>query len=268
MAEFESGTFDDLLSIMKRLRAPGGCPWDAKQTLESLRRYIREESCELVEAIEDGDPRDICEECGDVLLQVVFVSAVAAEEGLFDVHDVTRAICQKLIKRHPHVFADVSVKDADEVSRNWEAIKAGERRDREADNSAMAGIPRSLPALLRAYRIQERAAKKGFDWEPGDIVSVRDKVMEELGELRAEVAQANPDTAFEELGDALFALVNLARHLGMDPEDALQAANAKFAGRFRDVERQAAERNLDMVTLPLAELDAMWRKAKEKAKHI
>lgn len=255
--------FDDLQDIMKRLRAPDGCPWDAEQTFESLRRYILEESHELVEAIEDADTRAICEECGDVLLQVVFVAAIAGEQELFDTSDVTDAICSKLVRRHPHVFSDVHVEDADEVSRNWERIKASERAARQADDSAMAGIPRGLPALLRALRIQERAAKKGFDWEKGDIPSVRDKVLEELDELRIEVECANRAATEEELGDLLFALVNLSRHLDIDPESALQSANAKFSARFRGVEALAAERNLEMENMPLDELDALWRLAKD-----
>jgi XTP/dITP diphosphohydrolase/tetrapyrrole methylase family protein/MazG family protein/ATP diphosphatase len=264
LSEFESGTYEDLLKIMERLRAPGGCPWDAEQTLESLRRYILEEAHELVEAIGEGSPRDVCEECGDLLLQVVFAARIAKESGLFDAADVTKAICQKLVRRHPHVFSDVVVKDASEVSRNWEVIKSGERRARDADASAMAGIPRGLPALIRAYRIAERAAKKGFDWEKGDIASVRGKVLEELDELRAEIEGGDTAAAREELGDVLFAIANLSRHLDIDPESALQDANKKFSERFRDVERQAAEREVDMEKLTLDELDSMWQRAKYK----
>lgn len=256
-------TFGDLVEIMKRLRAPDGCPWDAEQTLESLRRYILEESHELVESIEDGEARDICEECGDVLLQVVFVAAIAAENGDFDIDDVTDGICRKLIKRHPHVFGDVSVRDALEVGRNWEMIKAGERKDRDADSSAMAGIPRGLPALLRSLRIQERAAKKGFDWRHGDVESVRAKVLEELGELKAEVEGIDASATKEELGDLLFAVVNMARHLDIDPESALQEANAKFSNRFRAVERMVDARGIAMEKTPLDELDKLWVEAKK-----
>ena len=266
MTDFEHGTFENLLELMKKLRAPGGCPWDAEQTLDSLRRYILEESHELVEAIEEGLPLDVCEECGDLLLQVVFVSEIASERGWFGMEDVTRAICKKLVSRHPHVFSDVVVKDASEVSRNWEKIKSGERKKREADSSAMAGIPRGLPALLRAYRMQERAAKRGFDWEAGDIASVRAKVIEELDEFRAEVVSADEAAMKEEFGDMLFAMANLARHMGIDPESALQDASGKFAKRFREVERQAAERGVEMETLDLEGLDAMWRIAKDKIK--
>ncbi|MDR1516061.1 MAG: nucleoside triphosphate pyrophosphohydrolase [Synergistaceae bacterium] len=266
MTDFESGTFEDLLKIMKRLRAPGGCPWDAEQTLDSLRRYILEESHELVEAIAEGTPADVCEECGDLLLQVVFISEIAGEMGLFGIGDVTRAICKKLVSRHPHVFSNVVVNDSSEVSRNWEKIKSGERKRREADSSAMAGIPRGLPALLRAFRMQERAAKCGFDWKAGDTSPVRAKVIEELDEFRAEVESQDAAAMKEELGDMFFALVNLARHLGIDPESALQGANGKFAERFREVERQAAEMNVEMDELGLDELDVMWLKAKEKLK--
>lgn len=261
--EFAAGTFEDLLEIMRRLRAPGGCPWDAEQTHESLRRYILEEAHELVEAIEDGEPRGICEESGDLLLQVVFVATVAAEQGLFGMPDVTRAICAKLVKRHPHVFGDVAVKDAAEVSRNWEKIKEGERKERRADSSAMAGIPRGLPALLRSYRIQERAAKKGFDWPPEDIASVRAKVLEELDELRAEVARGDAAATAEELGDLLFALTNLSRHLEIDPESALHGACAKFVSRFRAMEAEAERGGGKMEEMPLDRLEEMWQTAKK-----
>jgi MazG family protein len=266
LSDFETGTFDDLLGIMEKLRAPGGCPWDAEQTLETLRRYILEEAHELVEAIGEGSARDICEECGDLLLQVVFIAQIAKERGLFDIGDITRAICGKLVTRHPHVFSGVVVKDAAEVSRNWEIIKSGERRERDADSSAMAGIPKDLPALLRAYRIQERAAKRGFDWPHDDVESVRKKVLEELDEFKAEVSNKDADAMRDELGDLLFAAVNLSRHLDIDPESALQGANRKFAERFRDVEFQAAERDVDIEKLPLEEVDAMWRIAKDREK--
>ncbi|MDR3355042.1 MAG: nucleoside triphosphate pyrophosphohydrolase [Synergistaceae bacterium] len=265
MCEPGAETFGDLVEILRRLRSPGGCPWDAEQTLDSLRRYIIEESYELVEAIEDGSPREICEECGDVLLQVIFVSAVASELGMFGIGDVTRAICAKLINRHPHVFGDVRVRDAGDVSRNWEAIKASERAGRNEDKSAMAGIPRGMPSLLRSLRMQERAAKKGFDWPQDDIDSVKAKVLEELDELRAEVERADLGACQEELGDVLFAAVNLARHLEIDPESALQSANKKFSKRFRNVEAQAAGRNIRIEDLSLDELEDMWQTAKRAA---
>ena len=256
--------FEDLKEIMRRLRAPGGCPWDAEQTMESIRRYIIEETHELVEAIEDGDVRGICEECGDVLLQVVFLSAIASEQGLFCVDDAADGICKKLIRRHPHVFGDVSVRDSEEVLSNWERIKVGERAKRKSDSSALAGVPRSLPGLLRAQRIQERAARVGFDWKLGDTEPVRAKVLEELDELRAEVERMSSEASAEELGDLIFAIVNLARHLGIDPESSLQAANEKFSSRFRSVEAQAIAEGVDMKELPLEKLDLMWDIAKNK----
>lgn len=262
----ESYCFDDLLAIMRRLRARGGCPWDAEQTLESLTRYILEESHELIEAIEDGDVSHICEESGDVLLQVVFIAAIAQEKNLFSVDEVVSGICRKLVSRHPHVFGDITVEDAAEVSVNWERIKAAERVRRDADSSAMAGIPRGLPALLRSFRIQERAAKKGFDWRRGDMRPVRDKVLEELDELRAEVERSDHDAAREELGDLFFALVNLSRHMGINPERALHDANAKFDARFRDMENLAQQDGCEMESMPLDELDSLWIKAKARAK--
>ncbi|MDR2779914.1 MAG: nucleoside triphosphate pyrophosphohydrolase [Synergistaceae bacterium] len=254
--------FDGLVGIMRRLRAPGGCPWDYEQTLPSLRRYILEEAHELVEAIDSGEARNICEESGDLLLQVVFAAAIAKESGLFGIDDVCRAICEKLVRRHPHVFGNVSVENSDEVSRNWEVIKAGERKNRNTDSSAMAGIPKGLPALLRALRISERAAKKGFDWELGDIESVRAKVLEELDELRAEVKGASVSAITEEMGDLMFSLANLSRHLGMDPESALQHANEKFIARFREMENLASRENAQMEKMSLDELETLWQSAK------
>ncbi|MDR1650807.1 MAG: nucleoside triphosphate pyrophosphohydrolase [Synergistaceae bacterium] len=255
--------FEELVGIMRRLRGEGGCPWDAEQTLESLRRYILEEANELTEAIGEGDPRGIGEECGDLLLQVVFAAQIASESGLFDIEDVCRIICGKLVRRHPHVFGDVTVRGSSDVSRNWERIKAEERRGRNDDSSAMAGIPRGLPALLRALRIGERAAKKGFDWEFGDAESVRGKVLEELGEFREEVERNSPDAMREEFGDLLFALVNMSRHLGIDPECALQEANAKFASRFRVMESLASGKGMQMEDMPLDGLESLWQSAKK-----
>ncbi|MDR1510763.1 MAG: nucleoside triphosphate pyrophosphohydrolase [Synergistaceae bacterium] len=261
-SNLENYGFGNLVDIMRRLRAPGGCPWDKEQTLSSLRRYILEEAHELVEAIDSGEPRDICEECGDLMLQVVFAATVTEESGLFGINDVCRVICEKLVRRHPHVFGDVSVENSDEVLRNWEAIKAGERRNRSADSSAMAGIPKGMPALLRAWRISERAAKKGFDWKSGDIESVRAKVLEELDELRAEMKGANVSAMTEEMGDLMFSLANLSRHLGIDPENTLQLANEKFIRRFREMENLASRENAEMEKMSLDELELLWQSAK------
>jgi MazG family protein len=259
----ESYGFGSLVGIMRRLRTPGGCPWDKEQTLSSLKRYILEEAHELIEAIDSGETRGICEECGDLMLQVVFVATVAKESGMFGIDDVCRVICEKLVRRHPHVFGDVSVENSDEVSRNWEVIKAGERKNRNSDSSAMAGIPKGLPALLRALRISERAAKKGFDWKFGDIESVRGKVLEELDELRAEVTCASVSAITEEMGDLMFSLANLSRHLGIDPEDTLQLANEKFIKRFREMENLASRENTGMEKMSLDELETLWQSAKK-----
>lgn len=193
--------FSRLVGIMERLRAPDGCPWDREQDFSSLRRYIVEEAYELVEAIEGDGERAIMEESGDLLLQVVFISQIASEKGFFSIRDVLDGICSKLVHRHPHVFGDVNVADSEEVMRNWEAIKTGEKRKNGSDSSILSGIPRSMPSLLKAYRIQERAAKFGFDWPAGDTSPVIGKVREELSEVEGALAEGNPEALVEEMGD-------------------------------------------------------------------
>lgn len=264
MSEQIQEKFIELVNIMKRLRAPGGCPWDREQTYDSLRRYIIEEAYELVDAIEKENKSDMCEESGDLLLQVVFVSCIAAEHNDFDICDVMDYISQKLIRRHPHVFGDTQVKNSDDVVKNWEQIKVGERKDKHTDPSLLAGIPRALPALLNAYRMQERAAKVGFDWPQSDYAPVLDKVNEELGELKNAIVSNDRANMEEEVGDAIFALVNLARHIGVDPESATRAACEKFASRFRYVEERVAESKREWSTFSLDELDAFWKLAKER----
>jgi MazG family protein len=254
----------ELVALMERLRAPGGCPWDRKQTPETLRRYILEEAHELVEAIDQGDPAAMEEESGDLLLQVVFLADLAREDGEFDIDGVVRRIVSKLIRRHPHVFGETTVRDAEDVSRNWERIKSEERRERKTDDSLMAGIPRSLPGLLRALRIQERAAKSGFDWPQGNPEPVFGKVEEEIRELREAWALGREEAVREEMGDLLFAVANLSRHLGVEPEAALQAASDKFSGRFRSMERQSRERGEELASLSLDELEAYWLRAKKE----
>jgi MazG family protein len=254
----------ELVALMERLRAPGGCPWDRKQTPETLRRYILEEAHELVEAIDQGDPAAMEEESGDLLLQVVFLADLAREDGEFDIDGVVRRIVSKLIRRHPHVFGETTVRDAEDVSRNWERIKSEERRERKTDDSLMAGIPRSLPGLLRALRIQERAAKSGFDWPQGNPEPVFGKVEEEIRELREAWTLGREEAVREEMGDLLFAVANLSRHLGVEPEAALQAASDKFSGRFRSMERQSRERGEELASLSLDELEAYWLRAKKE----
>ncbi len=255
--------FSRLVAIMQRLRAPDGCPWDREQDFSSLRRYIVEEAYELVEAIEEDTERAVMEESGDLLLQVVFISQIASEKGLFSIREVLNGICSKLVQRHPHVFGDLTVADSDEVMRNWEAIKTVEKKKNGADSSILSGIPRSMPSLLKAYRIQERAAKLGFDWPAGDAAPVLAKVGEELSEIREALSGNCASRIAEEIGDLLFAAVNLSRHCGVNPEEALQQASKKFAERFRLVERSVAETGKPWKEFRLDELDDFWEKAKQ-----
>lgn len=258
--------FNRLLEIMKQLRAPNGCPWDREQDYLSLRRYILEEAYELIEAIESGDLDNMTEECGDLMLQVVFISTIAEERGDFDVCNVLDYISSKLVRRHPHVFGDISVKNSDEVLKNWEQIKVGERKEKKKDDSIIAGVPRGLPALLRSYRIQERAAKVGFDWPKDHIPDVLCKVDEEVGELKEAIASGDKEAITDELGDVLFIVTNLARHLKTDPEIALQQSTDKFAKRFRLVEQMVRESGKEWNEHSLEELDALWKSAKEQLK--
>lgn len=262
--------FPELVAVMARLRAPeGGCPWDLKQSHETLKPYVIEEAYEVVDAIDamvrdDGDPEALCEELGDLLLQVVFHAQLAAEEGLFDADDVCAAIVEKLIRRHPHVFGDVTVGGADDVLTNWNAIKATEKSG-ESRTSILDGIPKSLPALLRALEISKRAVKAGFEWP--DTGGVLDKAEEEFAELRAEI-EAGDEVPKEriaaELGDLLFTLVNVARKLGVDPEEALRAQNERFTRRFQHIEARAKATNRDVSALTLPEMEGFWQEAKAR----
>ncbi len=253
--------FDLLLALSARLRAPDGCPWDREQTLDSLRSYIIEEAYEVVDAIASGDRSLLRGELGDLLFQIVFVAQIASENGWFDAHDVCREIHAKMVRRHPHVFGQVEVATADDVVRNWEAIK----QDEPAARSALAGVPRQLPALLKAMRITEKAAALGFDWQRVDDVVA--KLEEEVGELKAELSRASDEQrqeqVREELGDVLFAMGNVARQLRVDPEAALQSANDKFARRFTAMEEIARRRGLKLAALPLDQLDELWNQVKE-----
>jgi len=256
----QSRPFDALCELSARLRAPDGCPWDREQTFESLKTYIIEEAYEVVDAISAGDPGMLAGELGDLLFQIIFVAQIAAEQRLFDVDQVCAGIHDKMVRRHPHVFGDVEVSGAPDVVRNWETIKAGERREK----GALAGVPRQLPALLKALRITEKAAALGFDWErANDVVA---KLEEEVRELKTEVESGSPsggrEGVREELGDVLFVMANLARQLGVDPEAALQGANDKFARRFRAMEEQARARGAQLSSMTLTELDALWESAK------
>jgi tetrapyrrole methylase family protein / MazG family protein len=250
---------DPLVEVMARLRSPeGGCPWDLEQTHESLRKYMLEEAYEVVEAIDGGDPDEICEELGDVLLQVAFHAQVARENGTFDMHDIVQAITEKLVRRHPHVFGDVQVETADDVTRNWQAIKQQEKGGApEAPVSLMKGISGALPALSRANEVQKKAAKVGFDWD--DVTGPASKVREELSEVLA----AAPEQVEGEVGDLLFAVVNLARMLKVDPEVALTGTVAKFVRRFQHIERRAAEQGRILSEMTLQAMDVLWDEAKQ-----
>jgi MazG family protein len=253
-------TFTRLVDLMARLRAPGGCPWDHEQTPESLRPYLLEEAYEVLEAIERGEPAALCDELGDLLLQIVFQSQLAAEAGRFTIADVARAIADKLVRRHPHVFADVQVRDAQEVARNWLKIKAKERQATGKDGDLFAGVPSALPALVRGQQLGEKAAQVGLDWDA--LGPVLTKVREEEAELAAAVEVGDRAAAERELGDLLLALTSVARHLDVSAEMALRGANDRFVARVRRVERAAQAEGGRLGALSPAELDRLWTAAK------
>ena len=247
----------DLEQIVSILRAPGGCPWDREQTHASLRRGLMEESCEVIEAINEENPAHLREELGDVLLQVVFHADIEKDAGRFDLEDVADGICKKLIFRHPHVFGDVSVSGTDEVLSNWEDLKR-EEKSQQTYTDTLTAVAKSLPALWRAEKVQKKAKKAGFDWP--DARGAMDKLSEELSELQEAVAEGT--NVEEELGDLLFAAVNVSRFLHADPEEALNAATEKFISRFAKVEDLAKAQGQDMAQMSLSELDKLWEAAK------
>jgi ATP diphosphatase len=253
-----------LLDIMARLRHPEtGCPWDLQQDFASLVPYTLEEAYEVADAAERGDVEDLREELGDLLLQVVFHSRIAEDRGLFTFEDVAEAIGQKLIRRHPHVFGEAVFETDAERHEYWESSKVAERREKgktEKDDSALSGIAANLPALVAAQKLQQRAARHGFDWS--EIGPVFDKVREELDELEAACVTSDQSHIREEIGDLLFVVVNLARHLEVDAETALRNGNRKFVRRFRYIEKQLAARGKTLAESTLAELDALWDEAK------
>ena len=267
----ELNDIQSLLRIMARLRDPqGGCPWDLQQDFSTIAPYTVEEAYEVADAIDRGDLHDLKDELGDLLLQVVFHAQMAGEQGAFDFGDVVASISSKMIRRHPHVFADTEVAGAGDVSANWEEIKRSERAAKgEQDVSALAGISRGLPEWLRATKLQSRAARTGFDWP--DAAPVLDKLREEIDEVQAEFALAaagedNHDRLQEELGDVLFVCANLARHARVDVGTALRQANHKFERRFRAMEAIAATEGTGMQALSLAEQEALWQAVKQAEK--
>jgi len=254
---------DDLLAIMARLRDPdGGCPWDLEQTFETIAPYTIEEAYEVADAIDRRDHAALRDELGDLLLQVVFHARMAEEAGHFAFEDVVAAICAKMLRRHPHVFGDAKVESAEAQTASWEALKAQERAaGGDADASALAGISRGLPEWQRALKLQQKAARVGFDWP--DVRFVFDKLHEEIHEVRAEFAAgADAERLADEIGDVLFVCVNLARHARVDVSRALRLANAKFERRFRRMEQLAREAGGELAGLDLAAQDAYWHRAK------
>lgn len=257
ISEQDPRSFDNFREIISRLRGPGGCPWDRKQTHESLKRFLIEECYEAIEALDEGNPQKLCEELGDILLQILLHAQIAAEAGEFSIGDVIQGIASKIIHRHPHVFGDVRVADASQVVENWEALK---REEREEGDSLLSSPPKAMPALAYSQAIQRRAAQVGFDWK--DFDGVLEKVSEELRELKQ---AKNQKERSQEFGDLVFAIANAARWANVDLEEALRLSNARFYHRFRYMEEAARKRGISLNDLTLEELDALWEEAKDKA---
>lgn len=256
----ENYNFQDLVEIMKILREPGGCPWDAEQTHESIRRNFIEETYEVIEAIDNNDSELLCEELGDALMQVVFHAQISQEEGTFDIDAVCDGVCKKLIIRHPHVFSDVVAETSDKVLENWDAIKM-QTKDQKTQAEVLDSVSHSLPALIRAHKVQHKARKFGFDWD--DVSGALDKLSEEIEELRKAIETGSDEEKFEEFGDVLFSAVNVSRFIDVEPEHALSSSCDKFIARFSRVEALANERGIDMKTATLEELDALWDEIKK-----
>lgn len=263
-----SQTFDELVSVMTRLRAPGGCPWDHEQTYATLAQYLLEEAYETFDAIQEaettGDTANLREELGDLLLQVVFHSTIGAERGDFTIDEVCKGVTQKLVLRHPHVFGDAKLARAQDVLDNWDKLKADERaasgKAEKSNGSLLDDVPVHFPALLEGLKLTKRAAKTGFDWE--NAPQIFDKIEEEIGELKSAIANGGAENAEEEIGDLLFVVLNLARHLDVEPETALKRTNRKFRQRFRFIEDELRRKNKTPEDASLAEMDALWNKAK------
>ncbi|MBI5235063.1 MAG: nucleoside triphosphate pyrophosphohydrolase [Deltaproteobacteria bacterium] len=253
-----------LVSLMKRLRSADGCPWDKGQTLDSLVPFIIEEAYEVIAAIDEKSFPSIKEELGDLLFQIVFASRIAEEAGRFDLNDVIAESYEKMIRRHPHVFGDKTAKDSAEVLRRWSEIKREEKKGKPFAHGLLSDVPSSMPALMRAHKVSHKAAKAGFDWI--DVAGALDKLDEEIDEFKKAVNDKDPSTIEEELGDILFTLVNVARHLDANPENALRKTIGKFITRFHHVEQAVQEQGKDISETPMAALEALWQEAKGKEK--
>jgi tetrapyrrole methylase family protein/MazG family protein len=250
--------FSKLVKLIARLRSPEGCPWDKKQTHVSLREFLLEETYEVLEALDEKDNPKLCQELGDLLLQIILHAQIASENAKFDLNDVLFNINTKLVRRHPHIFSGGKAQNAEEVSHNWEAIKKGER---DGEASILDSVPRQMPALAYSQDIQRRVAQIGFDWE--NIEGVIDKISEEVNELKNSISQEEKD---EEFGDLFFTLVNVARRMGIDPESSLRQANRKFYKRFSQMERLCRERNITLSQLSFDEQNTLWEEAKRGLK--
>lgn len=255
----EKFDFNDLVEIMKYLRAPDGCPWDRVQTHESIRSNFIEETYEVIEAIDNKDSELLKEELGDVLLQVVFHSEMSAEENEFDINDVINGVCKKLVERHPHVFGDVKADNSEEALLSWDNVKMNSKSQKK-QSEAMDSVSKALPSLMRAEKIQKKAAKVGFDWD--NVDGALDKVAEETDELKEAVDSGSYEQQCEELGDLLFSVVNVSRFLKVDSEKALYDACDKFTDRFKALEILADERGIDIKTASLSQLDSLWEEVK------
>jgi len=258
--------FEKLVGVMARLRGPGGCPWDREQTHATLRTYLIEEAYEVLDALDGADDVKFAEELGDLLLQIVFHAEMAEEEGRFGIVDVIREIYEKMIRRHPHVFGEKQARDAAEVLRNWEIIKKEERMakgvvEEEKAESVLDGVPRSLPGLLEGYQLTRKAARIGFDWE--NVEGIFEKLQEETEELRQVLEKRGSKEIEGEVGDILFAAMNLARFLKIDPEIAMKKASGKFAGRFREMERVARDRGTTLGEVERGRMEELWEEAKK-----
>ncbi|HHZ05614.1 MAG TPA: nucleoside triphosphate pyrophosphohydrolase [Clostridiales bacterium] len=258
--EKEQYTFNDLVAIMKLLRAPGGCPWDIEQTHKSIRQNFIEETYEVVEAIDNGDAKLLQEELGDVLLQVVFHAEIESENNSFDINDVADGICKKLIIRHPHVFSNVIADTTDKVLKNWDDIKM-KTKSQSTQAQAMDSVSKALPSLMRSQKIQQKASKIGFDWDSVD--GALDKLDEEVAELKEAIETGNQHSLEDEMGDVLFSAVNVSRFIKTDPEKALYNACNKFITRFNAVENMAEQRGISIKDADIHELDGLWDEAKK-----